>query len=308
MKKSLKAITLLTVAAMLAANLVSCALFVSKPVKEVQSKTEGKTEETIEKKTEGKTEPKETEKKTEEPKVTEEKPGSPQTEKKTEEQVQVPAVQNDPVLENPVTDALFETVKDPYDGTAYEYRIPRVNLPGDLAKDANQKMLADGMAWLQDPYNALSDKTSIVNGDYRYSWAYQKGVVSVLVVGEYMSDDSVCFVYNVSATTGQLLSDSELLALYRIDRDTLMERLERKAEDCFVKAHRGVNSADAELKEMYDEARRFTVSKENLEQSLLFINASGDLCSVTAIGALAGSGYYYHPLNLTGASSVSFPE
>ena len=64
MKKSLKAITLLTVAAMLAANLVSCALFVSKPVEEVQSKTEGKTEETIEKKTEGKTEPKETEKKT----------------------------------------------------------------------------------------------------------------------------------------------------------------------------------------------------------------------------------------------------
>lgn len=308
MKKSLKAITLLTVAAMLAANLVSCALFVSKPVEEVQSKTEGKPEETIEKKTEGKTELKETEKKTEETKATEEKPGSPQTEKKTEEEVRVPAVQNYPALENPVTDALFETVQDPYDGTAYEYRIPRVNLPGDLAKDANQKMLADGMEWLQDPYNALSDKTSIVNGDYCYSWAYQKGVVSVLVVGEYMSDDSACFVYNVSATTGQLLSDSELLALYRIDRDTLMQRLERKAEDCFVKAHADVNSANAENKELYDEARRFTVSKENLEQSLLFINESGDLCSVTAIGAMAGSGYYYHPLNLTGASSVSFPE
>ena len=199
-----------------------------------------------------------------------------------------------PVTKKAVTDAVHETIKDPYDGYVYQYHIPQVNLSGNLADEVNQKMRADGNEWLNRAKQDQKNGSSIINGDYNYTWGSYNKVISVLVKGKYPNDSVEYHVYNVFSDTGKQASNTDLRQMYGLSQQQLTNLLVKKAGECFKTKYKGVNAEP-----FYSEQYNKTVATSNANQSDLFINQSGKLCSVTKIYSLAGADYYYHVLTLS---------
>ncbi|MBR6549190.1 MAG: hypothetical protein IKT68_06565 [Clostridia bacterium] len=199
----------------------------------------------------------------------------------------------EPDLDNLVTDAVYELVKDSYNGGWSEYHIPKINLPNDLAENVNREMLAEGEKTLPD--SGLER--------YDYFWQYANRVVSVLVRKCYPNDCDYYKVYNVSVDTGMRLTNDDLRQMYGLTEQQLTDLLIQKAGQRFIEYYSSFpHTAD------YVDQYNKTITAENVAGSMLFINQSGDLCSVTCIYSMAGANTYWRLLNLTGTTPVEFPR
>ncbi len=200
----------------------------------------------------------------------------------------------EPDLDNLVTDAVCEFVQDPYNPGLYEYHIPKINLPNDLAENVNRMMLAEG-------------EKALANSDarerYDYFWQYANRVVSVLVRECYPNGCDYFEVYNVSIDTGKRLTNDDLRQMFGLTEQQLTDLLIQKAGQRFIESYSN-HPHTADYVDQYNK----TITAENVAGSMLFINQSGDLCSVTCIYSMAGANTYWRLLNLTGTTPVEFPR
>lgn len=221
------------------------------------------------------------------------------------EQVTQESTQAEIDYENLVVDAVFEELTDPYDSHSCYYHIPKVNLSNGLADEINEKMLNDGREFMADAYESIDKDVSIISSGYNYLWGYKDNVVSVLAAKYYNMPGFGYNVYNLNMETGEILLNDDLRKFYGLSEQELTDLIINKAAARFEEKYKHMEDS---LPDLYNKQYENTVTEENANRSLLYINKDGDLCSVTTIYSLAGADAYSHVLNLTGDTSAEDPD
>ncbi len=184
-------------------------------------------------------------------------------------------------MDDLVTDAYTYSTGAEYDG---EYHIPRINLPGPGAAAVNAAMWADLYeGYMYDvQYAADSGEWSYIIG-IDYSWAVRGDILSVLAVVRYDAND-LCdyFVYNVSLTDGERISDRELFAALEIDREQFNELL-RQAVSAQYDAFAGFTDET-----FIDAQRDNSLSDDIVARAMPYLDADGALCAVGLFYPIAG--------------------
>lgn len=184
--------------------------------------------------------------------------------------------------EDLVTDAY--TYASDADGYGGEYRVPQVNLAGPGAAAVNAAIWADLYeGYMYDVQTAAeSGEGSYIMG-VDYSWAVSGDILSVLATVRYEAND-LCdyFIYNVSLTDGERLSDRELFQALRIDRDRFNELL-REAVSAQYDAF--ADFADADF---IATQRNISLSDEIIARAKPYIDPDGTLCAVGLFYPIAG--------------------
>lgn len=192
-----------------------------------------------------------------------------------------------------VTDAY--TYTSSAEGYAGEYHIPQVNLPGPGTAAVNAAIWRDLYdRYMYDvQYAADSGAWSYIIG-VDYSWAVNGDVLSLLAVVRYDAND-LCdyFVYNVSLTDGERLSDRELFQAAGVTREKFNELLRTALYDSY-NAY-----ADAPYAEFVQEQQTRSTAEDNLAQAMPYMGRGGALCAVARQYAIAGAESYLHTFTLS---------
>ncbi len=215
------------------------------------------------------------------------------------------AVQSEPIndtidFDNLVTDAVYETLTDPFSSQVYYYHIPKINLPNNLADTINETMLSDAEEFMEDARKSIVGGYSITHAGYNYVWGHNDSVVSV-VTGRFFNTPGLDYTtYNLSFDTGEILSNDDLGQLYGFSPQELTDLIIDKAGKRFEENYKEAKEGAGDF--YYSQYDR-TVTAENANNSQLYINENGDLCCVATIYSLAGAESYKHLLNLTGSTT-----
>lgn len=202
-----------------------------------------------------------------------------------------------------VTDAFTYTYAD---GSEYGYHVPKINLDGDGIQAVNDAMWeelyekqlrGDGGAltaieggWSPEPY-AMD-----------YKWALNGNVLSIWARASYSNDYGVYSVYNISVSTGQRISDRDLLSLVGVSQASFYANVKQVLSDTF-EAQFGSLPED----EFKAEQRAGNISNSNVQAARPYLDRSGALCAIDTVYSLAGAGEYSQELTIMARDQLPKP-
>ena len=141
-----------------------------------------------------------------------------------------------------------------------------------------------------------------------YCWTEKDDIISIIVsISDAHADHTTYKVYNVSAKTGEKISDEALLQQFGLTQDGFYD-LARAELAAKYRAEYKEPQLPAEIHKEYMEMLNHTLSEENIRQAVPYIDPGGDLCIVVNIYSLAGAGSHYCLINLTGESAPKEPS
>lgn len=188
-----------------------------------------------------------------------------------------------------VTDAYTKDFVTEY-GAESCCHIPRINLDGDRAAGVNAEI-----------YEELSRYIESEADEVVYTWGTHGDLLSVLVQADHIDWDwTDYYVYTISMTTGERVSQQELLRSYDLDMESYYALAYATLE-----AELDAFTPDENSMEAYQHVREHTLAQENIEKSVPFICANGHLGMVAAKYSIAGAEYYYGIYDLTEGKRLS---
>lgn len=206
-----------------------------------------------------------------------------------------------------VSDAYFDYIVDDDYRMQCCYHIPRFNPEGGEFAQRN--------AEIYDELHTVMKED--VYGDYRYvlDMAYGCGMkntcVSLITASQEDWGNVQYHVFNVDIRDGSRISTEELAAAWGLTgeayRALARKALEAKYEAIFGAAYEA-NQSDGNFLKFYQEQKDATVSDQNIDALVPYIDAGGDLCAVARIYSMAGADYYHHLINLTGTDEPAAIE
>lgn len=206
-----------------------------------------------------------------------------------------------------VTDALYEYLYSEEDDMSYCYHIPRFVCTGDGFEALNAEIYDDLYALLEeDVYQNLEMGTSIILTNFSYGYGAKNGYGSLILCTKIAWAGAESFeVYNVDLRDGSRISAQELLNLYGLTNDEYRQLAKTKLGEKFdsVSGNWSEESqADEDFAKLYQRQRDSTISEENIDAIIPYIDAGGDLCCAARIYSMAGAEFYWYLVNLTGTS------
>lgn len=191
-----------------------------------------------------------------------------------------------------VTDAVHLHAPSYDEPSGILYSIPRVNLPEDLAAEVNGQILEELMDYV-NPNRSDSRGMS-------YLWAKNGDILSILVLcGEdYNTAMSRFYVYNISLEAGTALENSRIWEACGLTREEYFEKLRNAVSASYSKTD--INSFPEYYRTYCANQVKRSLSQENLEEALPYINGAGDLCVAIKVYSFAGPDYHWFLFNLTG--------
>lgn len=184
---------------------------------------------------------------------------------------EIPSVNGIAVFDSPAS----TTVNDL--GTEYNFLIPMVTIEGVNTDDANEE-IED----LISQYNSGSNEGKFSS---RYAYFISEKVVSIIVYNEYVrfDDDWATTVFNIEISTGEMIDDDEIIALYGISN----EKFFSDVRDLYEEYNR-VN-----LEKYTDRADYFEENFDFITYSYIdpFIGPDGHLCFSGQVNYMGGGGY-----------------
>lgn len=205
-----------------------------------------------------------------------------------------------PVAETPTTPSVFQAeIEDAYSylrETDYGrrcYHIPKLILPDNLADSVNKTMYDHLYPMVEEAENPPDPYADYIL-EMQYSMWQSGEVISVVVsVMQPYNDYIEFFIYNVSAITGNLLSDEEVYSHFSVTSKEARENLV-KYLDSYWDANR--EQIDEYMALFVQE----TYSEEYLDKAQIFAGPNGAMCFTTKIGTPAGAGYFNALINPDG--------
>lgn len=182
------------------------------------------------------------------------------------------------------------------------YKIPQINIESGEIQQVNTQ-LYDKLYPLIEA--AISGGQSPVCRGIDYRW-YMNGDILSLVVESRYDHDSAAVTYtvcNLSVSNGTLLPDSEVYGEMGCSEEEYLQIARDTMEACFLEPwdmENDVNFQNSYFVDSFNELLQMTVAPENVQQSLPYINGSGQLCIIAQLYSMAGAGRYWHDLD-TGA-------
>lgn len=239
-------------------------------------------------------------------------PSAAQPEQRDEIPQRVQAVVTDEYFDNSyVSPGLSASVQKSLTGNTYCYHIPRVNLDAPDIARTNRQIYEDLYYGVMMPYVYSMAEPHLKQMAYTYG---EKGdILSILVCAYDLSaetyhDNRQYWFYNISKTTGALVSDEEVAGAFGISPEEYDSLVKQAVEKKSWELYMGSGAAVAPSKE--DAAYRQCL-EETLFQNCFapYIDEkSGDLCLAGIIFTVDGDGEDQFTMNLTGTAEPVDPE
>lgn len=190
-----------------------------------------------------------------------------------------------------VTDAYMDVIID--GNNIFCYHIPQVNLKGNRGSAVNHTMY-------DQLYNILATDVYPVMEKYNYpelsemvyTWGQNGDLISIVVetnATTYAWTDY--YVYTISADTGKIITQEEVLALYGYDSESFLPVAYAALKSNWDGR---LDFRDRVGKEWFDDRVEKTLSEQNLRDCIPFIAPDGSLGFVARIYSLAAGDSYYH--------------
>lgn len=179
------------------------------------------------------------------------------------------------------------------------FHIPQIRL-GNVDMEQTNSWIHDTLykQIKEGVYHAVDDDYSIYYTEMSYVWRQHDQVISLVVMLRYAANDLVdYYVYNISAVTGQLLTDDQIYEFLQMSEQSAQQRL-CETLDHYWYAFREQNpDMDAQF---VDALQSMTVSNENLRAAKPFLGADGKLWFAVNIYSVAGADYYTYLMDMQG--------
>lgn len=194
-------------------------------------------------------------------------------------------------------------VTDAYNENLFgrEVAIPKINISSDTVKNINeeiwQKIYVDTVereleSWEMNPGVA----------DYiKYKWALNGDTISLVI--ESKPEDWAWwdfYVYNVSASSGEVVKDEDIVSQAGFTWDEYQQKIRDAAGSYFSEGYslNSDNFKNQQFVDIYNSVIDNTLSQENIDKAVPYINSEGQLCVIVPVYSVAGASFYYRDLNL----------
>lgn len=181
------------------------------------------------------------------------------------------------------------------------FHIPQINLEGSDAERINKEIYDAWYPQIQQSASEIDEYgTPFTSDGMSYRWNINGDVLSLIASNNAFPDWSggtEYLVYNVSISSGKQLSKDEVYSSAGLSRSEL-----------FDMARDVLGSAFFDGKDWYIQSCGYddffimqlekTISDENLEESIPYLDETGKPCIIARIYSLAAADYYWHDLNL----------
>ncbi len=201
--------------------------------------------------------------------------------------------------DNLVTEAYSKTVQS--GGSSLSFRIPEINLDSPEVEAINNTIYSTMVPYAEEA--ETKDSYALTCSEISYTWAAYDNILSLVIQSEMYPNATprtLYDIYNIDITTGTQLNKEELLQIYGMSSDEYFETA-RTALGSFwwdiygEFVHQG---AFDNIIDFAQEQLSATISDNNVNSLLPFINESGDLCVAGDIYSMAGASKYAHVINL----------
>lgn len=210
-------------------------------------------------------------------------------------------------LDNLVTDAYVRDCTSMIDGgygMTGMYRIPQINMAyGDVEK-INSEIYDTFYPIIEDSISAMQEYGyPSRSGEVEYRWAVNGDILS-LVISNFghptMTGNYYFTIYNISISTGLLVSDAEVISQAGFSPEDYKQRVKEVLGSRFWGSWDPTNEnfEQASFVEFFNDALRKTLSDDNIAKAQPYINEKGQLCITASIYALAGGETYNDDLNM----------
>lgn len=200
----------------------------------------------------------------------------------TEPQVVTPAIP-----QAQMEDA-FSFTQDTSYGHTLCYHVPKLILPDGKADRVNQMMYDQLYPLAEEAQNPMDEYSDHIMGMQFSMWQSGDIVSVVVAVTQPYNDYIEYIVYNISAVTGEILTDDQVFAHYNLSADQGWDVLNQ-----YLDAYWEIHELD------FDETTSAmipfiedTYSDEFMEKAAVFVGPDETMCFVARIGTPAGAGYF----------------
>lgn len=215
-------------------------------------------------------------------------------------EAQEEAIQNETVSDISVSDAYtdYRVITSTTPSTEVCYHIPRLDLSNHKADAVNQEIYDELYALLDErvyqELEVMPDAEPSLNRMI-YIWGQNKDLVSINVFTSPYYHFPEFYIYNISLTTGQRLSDEAFLK----ELDLSLEDFQAKAKEIVATYWQSqeITTNEYLTEELIQSVTDKTLAKENLAQAKPYLNQQGELCFAIKVYSLAGADYYWNLFN-----------
>lgn len=186
------------------------------------------------------------------------------------------------------------------------YHIPRIQLSNGLGDTFNQKVYNELYSILQtNVYAPMKAENTPYMSSMRYTWGQHGQLVSFLVsTSQLQYEWTEYYVYHVSAQTGEVLTNDQLLEAYGMPKAEFHAAVEEAIRTYFEGRSDLIQTIG---EEEYEKLIADSVAAENVQKAVPYIGPDGDLFAIAGTYWPAGAGYYPNLFNLTGTAAPAAP-
>ena len=208
-----------------------------------------------------------------------------------------------------VSDAYTDMFEDETYGATFCYHIPRFEMEGDRAAQVNEMIYEEMMTILEEQVYAW-DFPGI--GEMVYTWGQTERIASVAIYTNIAyANWPTYYTYTIDKQTGTLLTLEEVLAVYGLDEDAfrtkVRESLMQYYEDWLAEIQSWDDTGSVDM-EFFNEQKETTLSDDNMDLAVPYVDENGNLCVIIPIYNIAGPDYTYSRFCLEGASYETTPD
>ena len=207
--------------------------------------------------------------------------------------------------DNLVTDAYVDVIE--LWGTSCCYHIPRVNLEGQGIAELNQKIYDRIYGMMEtDVYRNMSEYGEPVLCSIHYNWGMKDDLLSIVIRTQnnyYEWTDY--YVYTLSLERMEEATAEELYAAYGLTEDSYYALAREVLQSRWDEQIAAMNGVDMEWIQTLVDA---TLADENVQKTLPYINARGELCMIADVYSIAGAEYYRHSVNTVSKTNEEWTE
>ncbi|MCQ2418577.1 MAG: hypothetical protein MJ085_02215 [Clostridia bacterium] len=172
-----------------------------------------------------------------------------------------------------------------YDGYAYNLRIPKVNAEG--FDEVNQTIYDELYPVISRTIDTADFPES---SDVNYEWYYNDDVLSIVVFRlEFFYDWIDYYVYNISLKDCRLLPNLEFLSLFDMSPDDYISAMRQSAASYWLAGTWDDPREDEFAAQQYQK----TIAPGNIQDSLPFLGADGQIWAVIKGYSLIDADYYF---------------
>ncbi|MCD8009089.1 MAG: hypothetical protein LUF68_09220 [Clostridiales bacterium] len=170
-----------------------------------------------------------------------------------------------------LTDAYCESFR------TIRFMIPQINIDSEYVSSINQEIWNVLYEGVVEEIVTYWEENNYDGSEYIYYEWYVNGDILSLVIESHPADWAWWdyYVYNIEITSGAVLSDAELLSYYGMSEDEYYETVRQALYDYYSELYEEAYEVSG-----YDEQLARTISDENVNLAVPFLNNKSQLCII----------------------------